>query len=164
MNIVDVAEHNLDVYMNLAQGYESEFSAITRKKPNERGLFELDTQIEGNVKGLLLLVEGAPAGLAAIAAKPENRYEVCEFYVVPYFRKQSWGAHFAHAIWRRFPGRWEVKQIAGAEYATIFWRKVIGDFTHSAYTEDQYEDAYWGPVIRQQFNSSYNGVGSVNRR
>ncbi|MBK1643005.1 hypothetical protein CKO12_14250, partial [Chromatium okenii] len=35
MEIISVGEHNLNVYLNLAQSYEGEFSGITRKKPNE---------------------------------------------------------------------------------------------------------------------------------
>jgi len=46
MELVEVTEVNKSVYLNLAQSYEGEFSAITGKKPDENGLFELDTEIE----------------------------------------------------------------------------------------------------------------------
>jgi predicted acetyltransferase len=141
----------MHVYLNLIQSYEGEFSAATGKKPDADGLFALDTLIGGHVTGILLYEEQAPAGLAAIARKGEGRYEVCEFYIVPCFRKRRLGTRFAHAIWQRYPGRWEIKQIAGAEYATIFWRRAIGDFAGGGFREDVFDDPYWGTVTRQRF-------------
>ena len=113
MEIIPVTTENLAVYDQLAQGYEAEFSAITGKKPDARGVFALDTRIGNDVRGFLLAVGGLPAGLIAVRTKGEGGYEVGEFYIVPSFRKQSRGRHFAHAVWRILPGRWEIKQIAG---------------------------------------------------
>lgn len=79
MKIVKVNDENLNVYLNLVQSYEGEFSSITKKKPNEKGLFALDVEIGENVKGFLVYVDLLPAGFAAVAVKPENHYEICEF-------------------------------------------------------------------------------------
>ncbi len=151
MTLVTVTQANLNIYLNLAQCYEAEFSAITLKKPNEMGIFELDTLIGEGVSGLLLMADGVPSAIAAIGIKGDERYEVCEFYVVPSFRKNSTGMKFAHMIWKKYPGAWEIKQIKGAEYASEFWRKSITAFEQTAYKEDRYEDRYWGIVTRQQF-------------
>jgi len=151
MEIVEVNKSNIEIYLNLIQSYEGEFSLITKKKPNEKGLFDLDTIIEGNTKGFILYVDGFPAGIAAIKVKAENSYEVCEFYIAPCYRCKALGRQLAQSIWRRYPGRWEVKQIDGAKCAIFFWRKVISEFTGSNFAEDQYEDQYWGKVTRQQF-------------
>jgi predicted acetyltransferase len=151
MEIIPVTTENLAVYHQLAQAYEAEFSAITGKKPDTQGIFTLDTRIGDDVRGFLLSVGGLPAGLIAVRIKGEEAYEVSEFYVVPSFRKQSRGRHFAHAVWRILPGRWEIKQIVGAEYASEFWRKTIGTFPSSEFREDKYNDPYWGMVTRQQF-------------
>jgi len=151
MRVVTITQANIHIYLNLAQCYEAEFSAITLKKPNEMGVFELDTQIGEGVEGLLLLVDEIPAAIAAIAIKGDARYEVCEFYVIPSFRNNAIGRQFAHMIWRRYYGEWEIKQIEGAEYASEFWRKSISAFERTTYREDRYEDPYWGVVTRQQF-------------
>lgn len=153
MEIIEVMTENLDVYENLAQAYEAEFSAITGKKPDARGVFALDTRIGYDVRGFLLSVGGLPAGLIAVRTKGEGAYEVAEFYVVPSFRKQSRGRHFAHAVWRILPGKWEIKQIAGADYASEFWRKAIGAFPEAEFREDEYDDPYWGTVTRQRFSA-----------
>ncbi len=154
MAIVPVGELNREVYLNLAQSYEGEFSGITGKKPDARGMFALDTPLGDCAMGFLLLVGETPAGLAAVGVKPGNRFEVAEFYIVPCFRNQAWGMRFAHTLWRMFPGQWEVKQIRGAEYASKFWRRAISEFAESDFMEDQYQDPYWGLVTRQQFATS----------
>lgn len=151
MDIRQVDDDNLHVYLNLCQSYEGEFSSLTEKIPGADGLFTLDTVIGGDVAGYLLYEDSAPIGLAAIKMKAGGRYEVCEFYVVPCCRLRSLGKRFAMALFDLFPGRWEVKQIDGAEYATRFWQKVIGEYTDGNFHEDVYQDAYWGRVVRQQF-------------
>jgi len=151
MEIIPITTANLAVYLNLAQGYEAEFSAITGKEPDAQGVFELDTKIGDDVRGFVLSVAGVPAGLIAVRLKDGGSYEVAEFYVVPSFRKQAWGQNFAHAVWRAMPGKWEIKQIAGAEYAAEFWRKTIGAFPPTEFQEDRYDDPYWGMVTRQRF-------------
>lgn len=45
MKITQVTAATQSVYLNLMQGYEAEFSAITRKLPDENGLFALDTHL-----------------------------------------------------------------------------------------------------------------------
>lgn len=154
MDIVEVDANNLVVYLNLCQSYEGEFSAITQKKPDENGLFALDTVIGSDVLGYLLYQDAIPVGFAAVKVEvADKNFEVCEFYVVPSCRKQDLGKHFAKAIFQRHQGAWQIKQISGAEYATAFWRKVIDDFTGGDFQENAYQDAYWGNVVRQRFMS-----------
>ena len=149
--IARVDDGNMAVYRNLAQSYEGEFSALTRKAPGKDGLFALDTEPGGDVTGYLLFIDGMPSGLAAVASKAEGRHEVCEFYVVPGFRLRGWGSRFAHGLWEGMPGSWEVKQIEGAGYATRFWRKAIGSYGCMDIVEDTFLDPFWGPVTRQRF-------------
>lgn len=152
MDILEVNDSNLVIYLNLCQSYEGEFSAITLKKPDEHGRFALDTAIGGAVRGYLLYQEGLPVGFAAVKVQAaDESFEVCEFYVVPSCRKQQLGKRFAHALFRRHQGDWEIKQISGAADATAFWRRVIADFTGGVFREDVYQDGYWGQVVRQRF-------------
>lgn len=151
MKLIEVTTQNELIYFNLIQSYEAEFSPITKKKPNVQGLFELDTSLDAQHQGFILTVDTLPAGIAAIGIEANHHYEICEFYIVPYYRKQGIGKHFAQLIWQHRAGDWEVKQIQGAEYATQFWRKTIGEYTNNQFTEDQYKDEYWGLVTRQKF-------------
>lgn len=154
MNFETVNPANFQTYFDLAQDYEREFSSITQKQPDAQGIYPLDTQLGGNVTGLIYLINDAPAGIAAIKETDHHSYEMCEFYVVPRFRHQRNGCHFAHAIWQHFPGSWEIKQIAGADAAIHFWRRTLSDFEITQFVEDIYDDPYWGKVTRQRFSCS----------
>ncbi|MGF1699525.1 hypothetical protein L4D09_04295 [Photobacterium makurazakiensis] len=153
MKIIEVVDSNLQVYLNLSQPYEAEFSVYTKKQPDDNGIFAMDTQIGGNVKGFLLYIDDAPAGLAAIAETAPEHYEVCDFYVVPVFRKNRMGQQFAHQLFSMMPGEWESKQIEGAVHAIAFWRRAIGAYTQDNFVEDIYQDDYWGDVTRQCFST-----------
>jgi predicted acetyltransferase len=150
MEVVDVDAGNFDIYLNLVQAYEAEFSPLTGKKPGSDGRFALDTHLGGNVHGHLLYLGETPAGLAAIESD-RDEHEVREFYVVPLFRGRLTGSRFAQSLWRRFPGNWEIKQIAGASNATAFWRRAVGEFTQGRFEEDHHDDPVWGHVVRQRF-------------
>lgn len=76
---------------------------------------------------------------------------MCDFYVVPYFRKNKVGKGFISALFNMLGGRWEIKQVAGAEQAIRFWRDVINDYTSGDFVEDNYDDEQWGMVTRQRF-------------
>jgi predicted acetyltransferase len=153
MIITPVTETNSHLYHNLVQSYEAEFSPITGKKLNASGLYELDTHRGDDTLGFLLMIDNTPAGIAAIRCKEVQAYDVCEFYVVPRFRKHGVGMEFAHTIWKNYPGEWEIKQIEGAEYATAFWRNTLKSI-ETEFTEDSYYDPYWGRVTRQKFTVS----------
>jgi len=150
VKIIEVDAGNLAVYLNLVQAYEAEFSPLTGKKPRSDGRFALDTHLGGNVRGFLLYLGESPAGLAAIESN-RDEHEVREFYVVPLFRGKLTGSRFAQSLWRRFPGAWEIKQIAGASKATKFWRRAVGEYTQGRFEEDHHDDPVWGRVVRQRF-------------
>lgn len=152
MQIVQVNEHNEHIYLNLMQAYEAEFSVITRKLPDTNGLFSLDTHLDENTFAFLAYEDDVPIGFIAMAIDVGQSYEVCEFYIIPSFRKRNFGAELAFTIWKKYPGTWIVKQIEGADDATVFWRKIIGQLTHNKFEEDQFIDPYWGLVTRQTFS------------
>ncbi|MUK75293.1 hypothetical protein GNP84_00075 [Aliivibrio fischeri] len=157
MKIVKVDSSNQHVYMNLAQAYEAEFSKIMQKKPDGNGVFPLDTELGGKVSGYLLYVDGVPAGHTAIANETNNHFEVYDFYVVPFFRKNQVGKSFISTLFKQLGGSWEMKQVEGADHAVKFWRDVVGTYTtenniKQGYQEDTLDDPQWGIVTRQRFS------------
>ncbi|MEZ8019600.1 GNAT family N-acetyltransferase [Vibrio splendidus] len=152
MNIVTVYSGNQQVYANLYQGYAAEFSKIIGDKPDEYGLFDIYPTLGDTVTGYLLYIDGVPAALTAIETKAPNEFEICDFYVVPYFRKNKVGKKFICELFEHLKGSWEIKQVLGAEHAVKFWREVVSDYTSGNYVEDQYQDEKWGLVTRQCFN------------
>lgn len=148
--ITEITNDNYDIYKNLVQAYEAEFSSLTKKRPDNNGIFHLDTIIGGNVRAYVLLENNSAIGFATIEIR-ESINEIKEFYIVPVCRNNSIGESLFKEVLTLHPGLWEVKQIAGADKARIFWNKVIGKISQNNYTEDIYEDIYWGKVYRQCF-------------
>ena len=156
MDIREIDSSSNHIFMNLALAYEAEFSKITNKKPNADATFDLDVEIGDNVKGFLLFIEELPAGFVIISCDTDNAnnsYEVCEFFILPFFRRKHIGKQFIQKIFDMHEGEWQVKQIEGAEYAVSFWRNVISDYTENSYTEVQSVDDYWGKVTKQTFQA-----------
>ncbi|WP_068717465.1 GNAT family N-acetyltransferase [Vibrio tritonius] len=151
MQIVAVTSKNRQIYHNLAQAYEAEFSRIMSKKPDENGIFPLDTELGGPIIGYLCYVDGIPAGHAAIEYGPNEHFEICDFYVIPYFRGQQVGRQFASSLFEQLRGTWEIKQVQGAAHASVFWRSVVNEYTAGHFIDDEYQCPRWGWVTRQRF-------------
>lgn len=151
LEVVPVCGENVQTYERLMQSYECEFSSITGKMPDPEGKFPLDTHLDDRHLGFLGYLDGIPAGFNVIRKKEDGAFEVCEFFIVPVFRKRRLGFHLASEVFSRYRGRWEIKQIAGADHATAFWRKAVHRYTGGHFREDLYTDDYWGVVTRQSF-------------
>jgi predicted acetyltransferase len=150
VNIVSVDSTNLNVLLNLAQGYEAEFSAITKKKPGPDGAFPLDTIVDDTHPGYILYDRTIPIGFC-IKGTYDGHHDIAEFYIIPSYRSNNVGSNFAISIFSRYPGNWQVRQIDGAHLAIKFWRKVIGKFTNNLFSETITADPYWGIVTKQTF-------------
>lgn len=152
MDVVKVSDSNIHVYKNLYQAYAAEFSKIVQDKPDKDGLFKIYPEVKGDVSGFILYIDGLPAAFTAIIDKSMGQYEVADFYVLPYFRKNKVGKQLIFEIFTLFGGSWEIKQVNGADHAVKFWRDVITEYTNGNFMEDRYQDKVWGEVTRQQFS------------
>lgn len=57
---------------------------------------------------------------------------MAEFFVVRGWRRRGMGTRAAHAVWRRFPGMWEVRVTQANVTAQPFWAGAIAIFTGQA--------------------------------
>ncbi len=152
--ITPIGHANNNVYENLCQPYEAEFSTLTGEVPNASGIYKMSTPVHGkdaseNVFGYLGYIGKTPIGFRSFTKKPTH-YEGAEFYILPSFRLNNRGRAFSNEVFKRHPGVWVLRQIRGADYATRFWRKIIEDVDKN-YKEDMFEDPRWGQVTRQTF-------------
>ena len=148
----EVTEENIAILLNLGQTYEAEFSKITGKVPNEMGVFQLDTIPKHPYTGYLFYEKSVPVGFCIINTNV-NPMDIAEFYIIPSKRNKKFGITFAHSIFKKYPGTWQVRQIQGADHAVKFWRRVISDYTLGNYKEEVVEDPNWGVVTKQTFLS-----------
>ena len=98
----------------------------------------------------LVRVEGRLAGFALVKERSrltgdENVRDMAEFFVLRRYRGEGVGEQAARALFRRFPGRWEVRQRLANVAATAFWRRILGRY--AAFSELTVDDERWrGPV------------------
>ena len=98
------------------------------------------------------------AGFALVRGNHEEEdvdYSIGEFFVLRKFRGRRAAERIARQLFDRFPGRWEVQQLARNAPALAFWRKVIARYTDHRFNEHVRESP-WGEmnVIRFQNDGS----------
>ena len=98
---------------------------------------------EPDRSSFLLRVDGKLAGFVLVRRGAQTTddpaaHEVSEFFVLRGYRRRGVGEWAARQVFDRFPGPWEVAQMASNTDAQAFWRAVIG-----RYTGGRFEDFAW---------------------
>ena len=70
-----------------------------------------------------ITVEGRPAGFALVRSGVPH--DMAEFFIMRKYRRKGIGTRAAQRVFERFPGAWEVRQMAANVAATTFWRSAI---------------------------------------
>lgn len=76
----------------------------------------------------LILNEGEPVGFAFVCEVPSEGAvvrHVAEFYVLPASRRHGVGQSAALALWKRFPGQWQLQVDCDNTGAVRFWKSCI---------------------------------------
>ncbi len=81
-------------------------------------LVYVDTRLAG-----FTLIDGLPRGAPGVTV-----WDVAEFFILRRYRRTGIGTQVAHQVWKRFPGRWEVRVIVSNEPAYRFWGRAIKSF------------------------------------
>jgi predicted acetyltransferase len=135
------------VVQNLFASYAHDMSAFVGLDVDDDGRFAIPASLASYWHGpdaskrfpFLLRADGKLAGFALvhrIAADPVT-HDMGEFFVLRKYRRAGLGRHVACALFDRFAGLWEVRQLPSNSAAQAFWRRTIGDYTHGAFTEEQ---------------------------
>jgi predicted acetyltransferase len=80
-------------------------------------------KVDGHLGGFVLVSQGS-----RITHDPEV-WDMAEFFVLRRYRRLGVGTKIAQEIWRRFPGRWEVRVLETNQPAVTFWQAAITSFT-----------------------------------
>src|SRR5271156_2499431 len=67
------------------------------------GRFPFLVRVGGRLAGLVLVRRGS------VISGEEAVWDMAEFFVVRGYRRHRIGMQVGHEVWRRFPGRWEVR-------------------------------------------------------
>ena len=115
-----VVDHLLELYLHDL----SEFTAANVGSHGLYGYFYLDDYwTEPDRHPFLFRAEGHWAGLAFV--RSGSPHDMAEFFVMRRFRRKGIGRAAARILFERFPGDWQIRQLAANGPATHFWRSVI---------------------------------------
>jgi predicted acetyltransferase len=107
-------------------------------------------------RGLPFLVhaDGNLAGFALVKQLASAAFDMGEFFVLRKYRRTGLGSHVARAMFDRFPGYWEIRQMPPNLAAQAFWRRLVSDYTGGRFEEGRaYHEFYRGEFVFQKFRS-----------
>jgi predicted acetyltransferase len=129
--LVAVDEKHKQVLANLVQFYRYDFSAIRDLELSPHGTYPyryLDHYfVEAGREALFIVADGRIAGFALMRRLPQGVNQVAEFFVLRAHRRHGVGGAAARALFRRFPGRWQLEFDHANDAAAGFWPAVVAD-------------------------------------
>lgn len=141
VELISAAPEEESTIANLLELYTHDFSEFHQLELQANGRFgykrlSLYWSVPGRYP-LLIKVEGRLAGLVLVKRGSEISdsqavWDVGEFFVVRGYRRQGIGTSVAHCMWKRFPGRWEVRVMQSNCAALKFWQHAITTLTGEA--------------------------------
>ena len=122
-NLLELYAHDFSEFVELTLGPDGRFGYphlhLYWKEP---GRLPFVIKAGGRLAGFALVRRGSE-----VSGDPEV-WDVAEFFVVRGLRRLGVGASAAREIWKRLPGRWEVRVIERNVKAAAFWRRAVCEF------------------------------------
>lgn len=127
VEVIEAALSDKPVLRNLLELYQHDFSAFDDIDVDADGLYNyryLDNYwTEVDRHPLLFRIDGRWAGFALVRAG--TPHDMAEFFVMRKYRRRGVGTVLAREVFARFPGEWQVRQMASNAAATVFWTRAI---------------------------------------
>ena len=125
------------VLANLLELYAHDFSEISDLRLDANGRFGYTplplywqetnrypflVKVDNNLAGFVLVKKGSAV------SGDENVLDIAEFFILRGYRRHGIGLRVAHEVWRKFPGRWEVRVTERNQAAQAFWSRAVAAF------------------------------------
>jgi predicted acetyltransferase len=127
VEVLEATPGDKSVVRQLLELYQYDFSDFVDADLDAHGYFDygyLDNYwTEEHRRPFLFRVEGKWAGLALVRSGVPH--DMTEFFVMRKYRRHGVGIVAARELFARFPGDWQVRQMATNPAATTFWRRAI---------------------------------------
>lgn len=126
-NLFELYSHDFSEYVELTLGADGRFGyERLHTYWEEPGRHPFIITADNRLAGFAFVHKGS--GLSHDA----DVWDMAEFFVVRGFRRLGVGTRAAREVWRKFPGRWEVRVLERNRKAREFWRRAVRDFLGDA--------------------------------
>ncbi len=136
VEVIPATEEQAPILANLLELYVHDFSEFYKVEIGEDGRFGYASLpsywSEPDRHPFLVRMDGKLAGLVLVKRGENAVWDIAEFFVLRGYRRSGIGTRVAHAVWTRFPGRWEVRVMESNVSARLFWAEAIAAFRGSA--------------------------------
>jgi predicted acetyltransferase len=143
VEVVEATIADKHAVRQLLELYAHDFSEFNDGDVDQHGRFGYryldDYWIDAARHPFLIRVDGRIAGFAFV--RSGQPHDMAEFFVMRKYRRGGVGVEAARRLFTRFPGEWQVRQLAANAPATAFWRGAIP----VPFSEDSNDE---GPVQR----------------
>lgn len=148
VEIIPALPEQAPILANLLELYAYDFSEFIELKLGADGRFGYQRLPlywkESNRYPLLIMVNADLAGFVLIHKESqisgaEGIFDMAEFFVVRGYRRLRVGTKAAHQVWKRFPGKWEVRVINRNQKAQEFWGRALEEFLGHAVAPTAFE-------------------------
>ena len=148
LEVIAATAQDEPVLANLLELYAhdfSEFHAVVLGDDGRFGYANLPLYwSEAGRQAFLVRVDGKLAGFALVKrgseiSGDESVWDMAEFFVARRYRRSGIGTETAHRVWRRAPGRWEVRVMELNHDAHDFWQRAIQSYAGEAMTSSRCE-------------------------
>ena len=141
IEVFPAAPEQQQIVANLLELYAHDFSDFLDVELGEDGRFGYKdlplywreetrhpflVRVDGRLAGLILLKQGSQL------TDDQSVWDMAEFFVIRGYRGRGVGTAVAHEVWRRFPGRWEIRVMQANKPARQFWEHAIKAYAGDA--------------------------------
>jgi predicted acetyltransferase len=137
VEVIEAALDDESLLANLLELYVHDFSGFLHFEIGEDGRFGYPFLplywSESGHHPFLIRADGRLAGFALVKnvaeiSGSEALWDMAEFFVLRGYRRRGVGTLAAHKVWKRLPGRWEVRVMHSNAFARGFWAAAISGF------------------------------------
>ena len=141
VEVIAASPEQEPVLANMLELYIHDFSEFMDLKLGPNGRFGYQHLPaywkESNRYPFLVMADGHLAGFVFVRGGSAisddiDVWDMAAFFIVRGFRRQGVGMKATLEIWKKFPGKWEVRVTDRNETARNFWGRAIGEFLGKA--------------------------------
>lgn len=127
VGVVEATIADRPVVRHLLELYQHDLSEFDDRDVDVHGLYSYpyldDYWVDADRRPFLIDVDGRWAGFALVRLGPP--VDISEFFVMRRFRRSGVGREAALQLFRKYPGEWQLRQLASNASAASFWRSII---------------------------------------